>query len=94
MLSRRFPFFHFSLLALVFWPLVFEVHTDPELDRVEEGLTARESEAVRMRVSSESEIHGKEHDRCRFHVVVFSVLIWEPVGERGLYREAHLDSFE
>jgi hypothetical protein len=37
-------FFHFSPLALAFWLLVFEVHTDMELDRVEEGLTARGSE--------------------------------------------------
>jgi hypothetical protein len=33
-----------------------------ELDRVEEGHTAREKFAVRMRVSSESEVHGMGHD--------------------------------
>jgi hypothetical protein len=40
-LSQRFLFW---LLALAFLLLVFEVHTDTELDRVEEGLTARKSE--------------------------------------------------
>lgn len=39
-LSQRFLF---SLLAFGLWLLVFEVHTDTGLDRVEEGLTARES---------------------------------------------------
>jgi hypothetical protein len=33
-----------SFFAFGFWLLVFEVHTDTELDRVEEDLTARESE--------------------------------------------------
>jgi hypothetical protein len=36
--------FGFGLWAFGFGLLVFEVHTDAELDQVEKGLTARESE--------------------------------------------------
>jgi hypothetical protein len=46
-----------------------------------------------MSVSTESEIHGKGHDGYRFRIVGFSVLIWELVGERGLYRGGTFDSF-
>jgi hypothetical protein len=44
-------------------------------------------------VSSESEIYGKGYDGYKFHVV-FSVLIWESVGECGLYSEGTFGSFE